>query len=314
MVVMASNLVPGRGGLQNCITALESVFERTDKPVALFGNVATTMARAEVAGLRAKGVPVLMGTETALKSIEHFLAYHFRKRAVLGGLERRSSDVGSRWLRRIADAARPSLPSAVGFELLRDYGIASAAWASVEGPEEIAAFAEQHGYPLVLKIDSPDIPHKSEVGGVFVGLQDLDQAQHAWSTLKHRHPKAPIIVQAQAKGTELLLGMNVDDQFGPVVTVGMGGIFVEILRDSISLIPPFVLAHLKRLAGYPILAGARGQKPANLQASAEAISRFGDMCLELSSVIREIEINPLMLNSSQIVAVDCLIARHMGSV
>ena len=309
MVVMASNMVDGRGGLESNVNTIERVFEATDKPVALMGNIATTMAPSEVAGLRAKGVPVLMGTETALKSIEHYMSYHFRppvqiKRHVV------NAELRGKWLDAIASAA-PSLPSAVGFELLRDYGIASAAWASIHKPEEIEAFAERHGYPLVLKIDAPEIPHKSEAGGVFVGLRDSGQAQRAWHMLKERHPDAPVIAQAQSKGTELLLGMNVDEQFGPVVTVGMGGIFVEILRDSLSFVPPFgpdeILSRLRGLACYPILAGARGQAPADLHSLAQAIARFGDMCLDLAPAIREIEINPLMVGSNHVVAVDCLI-------
>ncbi|MBL8575584.1 MAG: acetate--CoA ligase family protein [Mesorhizobium sp.] len=317
MVAMASNMVDGRGGLHGNVQALEAVFEATDKPVALFGNVATTMARAEVAGLREKGIPVLMGTETALRSIKHYMSYHFRER--LHGGAHRSDPSGhhTAWVSRIAGTAPPSLPSAVGFELLRDYGIAAAAWASINGPGDIEAFADKHGYPLVLKIDAPEVPHKSEVGGVIVGLRDAGQALRAWNTLKDRHPTAPVIAQAQAKGFELLLGMNVDAQFGPVVTVGMGGIFVEILRDAISLIPPFtpeeILARLKGLACYPILAGARGQAPADLRGAAETISRFGDMCLELRSAIREIEINPLMVSSSQVAAVDCLIVPRSES-
>lgn len=318
LVVMASNMVTGRDVLRNCVSAIETVFETTEKPVALLGNIATTMAHAEIAALREKGIPVLMGTETALKSIEHYVSYHFRDRVARGRHQVRASEFQAKWLHRIAQAAPPSLPSAVGFELLRDYGIASAAWAPINSLEDIEGFGKRYGYPLVLKIDAPEIQHKSEVGGVVVGLRDLQQAQSAWRNLKERHPYAPIIAQAHAKGTELLLGMNVDEQFGPVVTVGMGGIFVEILRDAISLIPPFapadVLAGLKSLACYPILAGARGQTPADLRTVAESISCFGDMCLELSSVILEIEINPLMLSGNQVVAVDCLIVPRNGSV
>jgi acyl-CoA synthetase (NDP forming) len=311
-------MVAGRDVLRDCVKAIETAYEATDKPVALLGNIATTMARAEIARLRETGIPVLMGTETALKSIEHYMSYHFRQRPARSKDVVGASAFQSKWLRRIAGDALPSLASAVGFELLRDYGIASAAWAFINEPQDIEAFAGNHGYPLVLKIDAPEIPHKSEVGGVVIGLRDLHQAQGAWNTLKERHPGAPVIAQVQEKGAELLLGMSVDQQFGPIVTVGMGGIFVEVFRDSVSLIPPFspdeILSCFKRLACYPILAGARGQAPADLQAASETISRFGDMCLDLGSAIQEIEINPLMLTNSQAVAVDCLIVPRNESV
>lgn len=311
MVVMAVNMVGGRNALGGIVTTIETVFGKTQKPVAIMGNIATTMARDEVAGVRAKGISVLMGTETALKGINHYMNYHFRDRRSRSGSTFVPSEFQSKWLKRIGQSGRTAFSSAEGFELLHDYGIPSAAWASIKRPEDLDAFAGQHGYPLVLKIDAPEIAHKSEVGGVIVGLRNHEEARQALATLKERHPNAPVIAQAMAKGSELLLGMTVDPQFGPVVTVGMGGIFVEILRDAVSMIPPFApqdaLANLKRLACYPILAGARGQTSADIEAIIEIISRFGNMCIELKSVIREMEINPLMVGGNKAAAVDCLI-------
>lgn len=317
LVVMASNMVDGRDFLKNCISTMETVHHGTGKPVALMGNIATTMAPAAIANLREQGIPVLMGTETALKAIRHFMAYHFRNRDARSWTPPTDRARAGKWLQRIGGSGQGAFSSAFGFELLKDYGITPANWAQLPGPSDLAAFAARTGFPLVLKIDDPAIAHKSEVGGVIVGLRDPEQAQAAWQTLRRRHPNAPIIGQAQSKGAELLLGMTVDAQFGPVVTVGMGGIYVEILRDAVSLIPPFgpdeALARLKRLACWPILNGARGQEPVDVARLADLISRFGTMCFELRSVIKEIEINPLMVGATQSAAVDCLIVPHKES-
>lgn len=311
MVVMATNMAPGRAFMKDCGTAIEAVFNATQKPVALMGNITTTMAQDETARLRALGIPVLMGTETALQGLDHFLTYKFRPRLADRTAPEPASGIVSRWRARLNSSAGSTLPSAVGFELLQEFGIETARWSKVNSVEDVDAFAELNGYPVVLKIDAPDIPHKSDVGGVVTDIYGRDQTRAALDVLRQRHPSVPVIVQTQAKGVQLLLGMSTDEQFGPVITVGLGGIYVEVSRDVVSLIPPFdadeALARLQRLRGYSLLTGVRGQAAADVTLAANQVARFGKMCREVSELVSEIEINPLIIDAHHATAVDCLV-------
>ena len=122
-----------------------------------------------------------------------------------------------------------------------------------------------------------------------------------------------LVQQMVAGGIEMILGMSRDPQFGPVVAVGLGGIFVEILEDIQLLLPPITASEarsaLERLRGYPILLGARGAQPADLDALVDAMLRFSDLCLDLGALAGEIDVNPLMVGAAGrgVCAVDALI-------
>lgn len=312
MVIMASNLVPGRQFATDCADALLSVAAGTLKPVATMTNVGGTPSRAEVRRIRAAQIPVLGGTETGLKALKHFLAYHHRRKRGDGASQVAGAVGIGDWAETFA---RPDLniSGAAGFALLDRVGVPTSPWALVADAAEVVAFADRHGYPIVLKIDDPDIPHKSEHGGVIVGIRDAAQATEAWARLRARHPASDIMVQKQASGQELILAMNRDPQFGPIITLGLGGIFVEVLRDVAHLSPPFdaadVLDALGQLRSLAILKGYRGHPPADLAALAQVVVSFGLLALALPRDIQSVEINPLLVAGDRIAAVDCLIVK-----
>lgn len=313
MVVMATNIPPDRPFTQLCATAIREVHEATEKPVVLMGNVTTTMSPATAAELRRQGIPVLMGTESAIRAIKHCLDYAYRRRPLRDATAEPAGPPQG-LSRKIAQSGHRTLTSAMGFEALAEYGIRSAPFQLVASREEAVQFGAAKGYPIVLKLDDPDIPHKSDIGGVRLGISDPDEAIAAFDALRARHPRSPILAQRQAKGVELILGMTTDADFGPIVTLGLGGVFTEIFKDAHTLIPPFdeeeALRALQSLKGFPLLTGARGRTPADLTALCATISAFSRFARALAPLLSEIEINPLMAGPDGAVAVDCLAVRQ----
>jgi acetyl-CoA synthetase (ADP-forming) len=199
--------------------------------------------------------------------------------------------------------------------LLDAYGIPRLAARVVEGPTEVAAAAEAIGFPVALKVVSPDIIHKTDVGGVALGLPDAGAVRAAAAAMLARvareRPGAAIrglLVEAMAPaGKELLLGGVRDEQFGPLVMVGLGGIYVEIFADTAARLAPVssaeALGMLDELRVAPLLRGARGEPPVDREALAVLVSRFSQLLVDLPE-IREIEINPLTVGPGAALAVD----------
>ncbi|HHV69457.1 MAG TPA: acetate--CoA ligase family protein, partial [Ochrobactrum intermedium] len=312
MVVMAANMPGGRAFMHQCADAIISVKNGTSKPVALLGNVSSTIAPEGAARVRDAGIPVLMGTEPGLRAIKHFIDY---SRRLPIEVETTSSSEKSAQTRGAAlgDRTPGSLSSAEGFGLLGKRTIPVTPYAMIENVADIDAFVAANGYPVVLKIDDPAIPHKSDAGGVHINLRSREDVEAAMTRLKALHPDAPVMVQKQAAGRELILGMTTDPDFGPVVTLGLGGIYAEVFKDVVILPVPFgtreARAALESLKSYPILAGARGQKPVYIDKVVDAVVSFGQLSRDVEGVISEIEINPLLAGPDQVVAVDCLAVR-----
>ncbi|VWX61600.1 Succinyl-CoA synthetase subunit alpha [Burkholderiales bacterium 8X] len=175
---------------------------------------------------------------------------------------------------------------------------------------EAVSAAKETGFPLVLKIVSPDIPHKTEVGGVVVGVRNEDELAKAYRELLARiADKAPaaridgvLVAQMAEGGTELILGAKNDPVFGPVVMVGLGGIFAEVMNDVALEIAPVddagALAMLRSLRSFPLLDGARGRPKADVQAAASAIAALSRFAAAHADRVAEIDINPLRVQDA----------------
>jgi len=184
--------------------------------------------------------------------------------------------------------------------------------------EEAIAISEKLGLPVALKIVSPDIIHKSDSGGVKLGLKTKAQVGKAYSeiikNIKKQYPKANIhgvSVQKMARpGVEVIIGVSTDAQFGPVVMFGLGGVLVEILKDVAFRIVPLekkdAREMIKEIKGYPVLEGYRGQEAVN-------INKLEDMILKISKFVeknpqvKELDLNPVFAYSDGAVAVDARI-------
>jgi acetyltransferase len=194
-------------------------------------------------------------------------------------------------------------------------GIAVATQVAVKTADEAGVAAARIGFPVALKIVSPDISHKTDVGGVRVGLGSAEIVVEAARAMHERatreRPEAALegfVVQPMvAPGKELLLGAVRDPQFGPLVMVGFGGIYVEVLRDVATRLAPVdrdaALMMLEELRLAPVLHGVRGQPPVDLPALAATVARFSALVAQTAG-LEEMELNPLVVGTSSVVAVD----------
>ncbi|PWB53252.1 MAG: acyl-CoA synthetase [Anaerolineales bacterium] len=202
---------------------------------------------------------------------------------------------------------RLTIGDAESRQVLQAYGLRIPQSEIAETPEAAAAIAAKIGYPVVLKIASPDILHKTDVGGVKVGLQNAADVRDAFELMVYRAqryiPEARIwgcLVQemAPAGGLEILVGMNRDPQFGPLITFGLGGIYVETLKDVTFRVAP--LSHqeaeemLEQVRAHALLDGVRGQPPMDKIAIVDALLRVSQLVQDFPEII-EMDINPLMV-------------------
>ena len=174
--------------------------------------------------------------------------------------------------------------------------------------EELTAFAERVGYPVVAKVVGP--VHKSDVGGVALNIRTPEHLALEYDRMMQIEGATGVMVQKMLKGTELFIGAKYEERFGHVVLCGLGGIFVEVLKDVSSGLAPLsygeAYSMIHSLRGYKILKGTRGQKGINEQKFAEIIVRLSTL-LRFATEIKEMDINPLLANENDIVAVDARI-------
>lgn len=196
---------------------------------------------------------------------------------------------------------------AYGFHLTRS-GLAKTA-------DEAVELASAIGYPVVMKVASPDILHKSDIGAVKLNVADATQVRDNFELITYRAtrymPDADIwgiTVQAMApKGKEVIIGVTMDPQFGPVIMFGLGGIYVEVLKDVVFRVAP--LTHLdatemvQSIRSFPLLKGVRGEKPVDLEAAVDAILRVSQLVTDFPEIV-ELDVNPLILYEKGALAVD----------
>ena len=203
-------------------------------------------------------------------------------------------------------------------ELLKKAGIPIVEAKLARSKKEAVSISKKMSFPVVLKISSPDVIHKSDSGGVKLGLANAAQVGKAYSeiisSIKKAYPKALIegvSVQRMAPpGVEVIVGMSKDPQFGPVLMFGLGGILVEVLKDVSFRIVPVTERDagemIREIKGYPILEGYRGQKPASIPALEKLIVKLSQF-VEENPQIKELDLNPIFAYPDKAVAVDARI-------
>jgi len=203
-------------------------------------------------------------------------------------------------------------------ELLKKAGIPVVEAKLARSKKEAVSLSREMGFPVVLKISSPDVVHKSDSGGVKLGLANAAQVGKAYSqiisSIRQAYPEARIdgvSVQTMAPpGVEVIVGMTKDPQFGPVLMFGLGGILVEVLKDVSFRIVPVSERDgremIKEIKGYPLLQGYRGQKPASIPALEQLIVKVSQF-VEKNPQIKELDLNPIFAYPDRAVAVDARI-------
>ncbi|MFB8398245.1 acetate--CoA ligase family protein [Streptomyces yangpuensis] len=190
-------------------------------------------------------------------------------------------------------------------QLLRAYGIRVPREQLVTSAAAAVRAAGLVGYPVVMKASGPQLGHKTELGLVKIGLTSASQIRDAYRELTDiaRYENVPLdgilVCQMVERGVEMVVGVTQDDLFGPTVTVGLGGVLVEVLHDAAVRVPPFgedqARAMLTELRGHALLEGVRGAPPADVDALVEVILRIQRMALEFGGELSELDINPLMV-------------------
>ena len=226
-----------------------------------------------------------------------------------------SDDIIEGWDKRLGQGT--PLDEQEGLALAHDFGIATPAAVIVESAEAAAEAAARIGGACVLKTAMPGIQHKSDVGGVALNLPDADAVRSAYDTMASSLGPRCLIAPMAPKGVEMVFGLVRDPQFGPMVLVGAGGIFVEVLKDSVMALPPFDTAFarslLDRLQARPMLDGVRGVPAADIDALAETLARFSVLAATLGDRIAELDLNPVIAGPDGAIAVDALVVPHTDS-
>ena len=261
--------------------------------------------------------------------LDHRVVFHRSPERALRALAR-ATEAGARRTigRRSPDPVgghTPSLttgvqPEWIGKQLLRQIGVPVPAGSLARTQDEAVEIAERIGYPVVAKVQSAAVSHKSDIGGVVLSIADADQVRAAWARLHRAITRVKrgvavdgiLIERMSAPGTELVVGAKRDPQWGPVVMVGAGGVLVEALKDVRLLpadLPESALAdEILRLRSARILRGYRGDAPADVAAAAHAAAAVSDLVLAMPE-IAEIDINPLVVfpEGQGVVALDALV-------
>ncbi|MGO1078730.1 acetate--CoA ligase family protein [Inquilinus sp. CA228] len=278
------------------------------KPVVIVSNhQGSGSDPAAVASTRA-GVPVLDGVPAFLRACR--LAFDRRDAAARPPMHppRAPETVVERWRARLADGHPVS--EAEALRLLADFGLTVTPCAMARDESEAVEAAIRIGFPVALK--TAGAAHKSDVDGVRLGLADAVALRQAHRELAVRlGPRVLVARMVRDKGVEMLLGLQRDPDFGPVVVIGFGGIHAEILQDAAFALPPFDAAEARRLIDRlrlrPLLDGARGAPAADIDALAEAAARFSALAAALGDLVEAIDVNPILVLPHGAIAVDALV-------
>ncbi len=288
--------------------AIGALADATDKPIlACFMGEARVEKGIEI--LNRFGVPNYPFPERAADAFRAMAKYQEIKSRQTSQTQPIEADIKlvQSVINRVRSEKRTTIGDSEARDILQAYGLHIPRSEIASSPERAIEIASQIGYPVVLKIASPDILHKTDVGGVKVGLQNAEAVRDAFELMVYRAqryiPEARIwgcLVQemAPAGGLEVLVGMNRDPQFGPLVTFGLGGIYVEILKDVTFRIAPFSREEAEAMIGeiraHALLDGVRGKPPMDKEAILDTIMRIGQLVQDFPE-IAELDINPLMV-------------------
>jgi len=268
-------------------------------------------------------LPVFYSPEKLVRALGNFIGFHRFRRAWLEERSQAETDlpgIDAAGARAFLAGRDGTLDEVDSRRLLEFYGIPAPREALAEDLEAALAAAGEIGYPVALKVVSADLPHKTEAGAIRLGLAGPAELRSAWAELmdsvRSKCPGADVrggLVQEMVRGREMMVGLSQDDQFGPMVACGLGGVFVEVLKDVSLGRPPLSPAQagrmLARLKGARLLEAFRGQAPADVEALKEVIVRVARLALDLEDRVAELDVNPLMVRErgAGAAAVDALI-------
>jgi len=269
--------------------------------------------------LKTGGVPVFESSERTARCLSALMKFGSNRQKFRAlrppETERKERPEAKAIFQRARDEKRTSLLETESRELLRAYGFSLPQAEFVRSPEEAAAASARLGFPLAMKVVSSDIIHKSDAGGVKLNLKDEKEAARAFEEIIE---KASIVTARERvlgsmlspmapRGQECIVGMIRDKQFGPVIMFGLGGIFVEVLKDVSFRVAPTteqdIDAMIREIKGYRLLTGIRGENAKDINAIKEILARLNEIAVD-NPVIQEIDLNPVIVHEKGASIVD----------
>ncbi len=305
---------------------LVDVAKTTDKPILVVWGAPPGTDDTYYFRLLDGGLPVFRTFGTCVTTMRAYVDYwrfaaHYRSPFVNAPTKPLAA---AKKARAIIEQAEPgtALSEWQSKQVLAAYGIRSSRDELCLSAAAAVKAAGAIGYPVVMKVSSPDLLHKSDLGLVKVGIGSAKEVRAAYDELTTQARKAGgkavridgvLVSELVSGGVETVVGISQDDLFGPVVMAGLGGIFVEVLGDVTFRVPPFgddqAAAMLTELAGSKMLDGVRGAKPADRAALVDVIMKVQRMAMDLADVIGELDVNPLVVKPKGALALDALIVR-----
>ena len=280
--------------------------------------------------LNAASISTFDYPDVAARAFQYMVRYAYNLRAIyqtpslgtLSGEREMARQQAEALIQAGRAAGRTLLTEYESKQILEAYGIPTAKTRVARSKEEAVEAARQLGYPVVVKLCSETITHKSDVGGVQINLKNSQAVKRAWDAIEQnvttkagRQHFLGVTVEPMitVEGYELILGSTLDSQFGPVLLFGLGGQLVEVFKDRALALPPLTSTLARRLMEqtriYSALQGVRGRKPVDLAALEQLLVRFSYLVAE-QRWIREIDINPLLASPGQLIALDARIVLH----
>jgi acyl-CoA synthetase (NDP forming) len=294
------------------VGVVQQVQAATSKPFLVLSHVSSAVDPSDAQRLRDAGVPVLEGTRTGLAAVRNVFAHRDARARPPVQRPEVAPAVARRWRQRLASPV--PLAASESFQLLADYGIPVAPILPAASLPEAITAAERIGWPVVLKTAAIGVAHKSDAGGVRLGIVDAGALAAAYAEMSRSLGPKVTVSAMVPPGAELALGIVRDPQFGPLIMAGAGGVLVELLADRVFGLPPLDETRaqdmLGRLKARRLLDGFRGTPASNVATVASAIVRLSALAADTGDLISSLDINPLIAGPSGCVAVDVLIAHE----
>ncbi len=293
----------------NYLTYMQRARAESGKPVALVSATQGTGCDAAVITSTHAGFPVLDGVSRFLKGASALFEY--RDFLLRGQNEWAVPDktIVERWRKKLRTGGM--LGELDALQMLSEFGVQTTSPQAAADEDAVLQAAKNCAYPVVLKTAKPGLLHKSDQGGVVIGILDEDQLRQMYSLMRGRLGNDVLIAPVVNPGVEMILGLKRDPQFGPVVLLGFGGVLAETIGDVQFALPPFDAGHARRCIDRmklrPLLDGVRGAPAVNIDAFCQQAEQFSVMAHALRDVLAEVDVNPVIVNEDGAIAVDALL-------
>jgi acyl-CoA synthetase (NDP forming) len=269
--------------------------------------------------LKVAGVPVIESSERTAQCLSALMHFSINQNKIsqmhIPTAEAKDHPRVKQLFKKVREEARHNLLETESRELLTEYHISLPDAKLADSIEKAVEVGNAMGYPLAMKVVSPDIIHKSDAGGIKLGLKDQEDIKTAFKEIitnaqrvaEKKNIIGTLISPMAKKGQECIIGMIRDAQFGPVIMFGLGGIFVEVLKDVSFRVAPLAAEDIdemvKEIKGYKILTGIRGEKPKDIDAIKDILARLSEIVID-NPEIKEIDLNPVIVHEKGASIVD----------